>query len=87
MKFERFLLEDYLATKEGKEHLNFFKNLKDILQNDMEKFNRFVNSKLNLNLANDYYWDEKDYRKIFLKPSKQKKQRTYKNSAKNWKSS
>lgn len=43
----------------------------------MEKFNRFVNSKLNLNLANDYYWDEKDYRKIFLKPSKQKKNREH----------
>ena len=73
MKFERFLLEDYLATKEGKEHLNFFKNLKNILQNDMEKFDHFVNGKLNMPLSEGYFGDEKYYREKLSASQKLKK--------------
>ena len=73
MKFERFLLEDYLATKDGQEHLNFFTDLRGILQNDIKKFHHFVNRKLNMPLSEEYFGDEEYYREIFSAPQKRKK--------------
>ena len=57
MKFEKFLLNDYMQTKEGKKVFAFFSNLKDIYFNDRERFFKFVNSLLEIDLAEyTYEW-------------------------------
>lgn len=57
MKFEKFLLDDYMQTKEGKKVFAFFSNLKDIYFNDRERFFKFVDSLLEIDLAEyTYEW-------------------------------
>ena len=42
MKFEKFLLDDYLQTEAGKKVCSFFSNLKDIYFNDRKKYFRKI---------------------------------------------
>jgi hypothetical protein len=55
MKFEKFLLEDYLQTKEGKKVFAFFSDLKNIYFNDRKQFITFIDSLLEIDLAEDTY--------------------------------
>ena len=65
MKFEKFLLDDYLQTGTGKKVFSFFSNLKDIYFNERKKFYQFVDSLLEVNQAEDsFYCNDQD--KIFL---------------------
>lgn len=65
MKFEKFLLDDYLQTEAGKKVCSFFSNLKDIYFNNRKKFYQFVDSLLEVNHAEDsFYCDNQE--KIFL---------------------
>ena len=65
MKFEKFLLDDYLQTEAGKKVFSFFSNLKDIYFNKRKKFYQFVDSLLEVNQAEDYFHcDDQD--KLFF---------------------
>ena len=55
MKFEKFLLDDYLQTKEGKKVFAFFSDLKNIYFNDRKQFITFIDSLLEIDLAEDTY--------------------------------
>ena len=58
MRFERFLLDDYLKTDSGKEIFNFFDNLKNIFEHDFNKFKKVVGKNL-LDLDGvDYYFSD-----------------------------
>ena len=55
MRFEKFLLDDYLQTKEGKELFAFFKNFRKNFFHNQKKFFEIVNSFLEIPDAEYFY--------------------------------
>ena len=68
MKFEKFLLDDYLQTAQGKKVYSFFADLKNIYFHHENKFFAFVDSMLDVPDVDIYLFppddiqlDERDY--------------------------
>ena len=55
MRFEKFLLDDYLQTEEGKELFSFFKNFRKNFFHNQKKFFEIVNSFLEIPDAEYFY--------------------------------
>lgn len=71
MKFSKILLQDYLNSPDGKKVFIFFKNFQSILDKNKKSFYSFVNSLLDVSLAeetynlSDYNWKtDKKFRTI-----------------------
>ena len=58
MRFEKFLLDDYLQTKEGKKVFDFFTNFKNIFYHHFGQFSDFVNSFLGTEVDSYYCYDD-----------------------------
>ena len=69
MKFEKFLLDDYMQTPQGKKVYSFFADLKHIYFHDRKKLYNFVDSMLDISCAEESYspdgvnLDEREFEK------------------------
>lgn len=70
MKFERFLLDDYMQTPQGKKVYSFFADLKHIYFHNRKKFYNFVDSMLDISCAEEFLdkecsdFDERKFEKM-----------------------
>lgn len=55
MRFEKFLLDDYMQTSEGKKVYSFFADLKKIYFHERDKFFAFVDSMLDVSDAEFFF--------------------------------
>jgi len=51
MKFEKFLLDDYMQTEQGKKVYSFFADLKHIYFRDLKKLYSFVDPMLDVSFS------------------------------------
>ena len=62
MKFAKCLLDDYLLSEQGEKLYRFFENFRDNFLNHRDKFCKFVDSFLDLAMAEWYYSEKSTFR-------------------------